>query len=68
MKTKKTRLARWLMGQPHGAIEALARKSEVSRETIRRARDSRIGTFAVAERISKATHGAVTADDLLRGV
>ena len=62
---KKSALARWLESRGHGAVEALARAADCSRNSIVKTRDGAAPGVALARRISAATEHEVSVADLL---
>lgn len=58
-------LKEWLDGQGWGSREKLARSAGVSRVTIRAAELRAISRIKIARRISAATGGQVSPDELL---
>lgn len=55
----------WAEKQPHGALTQLARETGCAYVTLHRLkRGGRIDSYSLAERISRATGGEVSIDDL----
>lgn len=57
----------WAEAQPHGTLKRIERETGVAYTTLHRLkRGDRLDSYALAERVSRATGGEVSIDDLCR--